>query len=89
MTGHTPVVKTAVSLPDPLYHRAEAVARRLGLSRSGLYARALEDYLAGVEDREDEVTAALDRVHADSRLEPGVDGAAAGRALVERGAWPW
>lgn len=39
------VVKAAVSIPDPIFARAEAVAKKLGTSRSELYARALEAYL--------------------------------------------
>lgn len=35
-------MKTAVSIPDPLYEAAERLARRRGLRRSQLYAEALE-----------------------------------------------
>ena len=38
-------MKTAVSLPDDLFRRAEAAARRLRVSRSQLYARAIEEFL--------------------------------------------
>jgi metal-responsive CopG/Arc/MetJ family transcriptional regulator len=38
-------MKTAVSLPDELFQKAEAVARRLRVSRSQLYTRAIADYL--------------------------------------------
>lgn len=55
-------VKIAVSIPDPLFEAAERVARRLGMSRSQLYAHALERFLAG--DPDDEVTARLDEVYA-------------------------
>lgn len=53
-------MKTAVSIPDDLFDSAEGTARRLGLSRSELYARALRDYLAehgdeGVTERLNEV----------------------------------
>jgi metal-responsive CopG/Arc/MetJ family transcriptional regulator len=49
-------VKTAVSIPTPLFRAAERTAAELGLSRSGLYARALRRYLsryryAGVTER--------------------------------------
>ncbi|WP_181780534.1 CopG family ribbon-helix-helix protein [Pseudonocardia pini] len=77
-------MKIAVSLPDELYARADEVAARLGLSRSQVYARALEQFL---EDQgEDPVTAALDELVASQ--EPGA-GAAAGRALIDAGAWEW
>ena len=38
-------MKTAISLPDPLFHAAEQFAQAHGLSRSELFARALQTYL--------------------------------------------
>jgi metal-responsive CopG/Arc/MetJ family transcriptional regulator len=38
-------MKTTVSMPDELFQRAEAAARRLQLSRSELYAKAIADFL--------------------------------------------
>lgn len=54
-------MKTAISLPDATFRRADVAARRLGLSRSELYVRALEAYLGPPSD--EEVTAALDAVY--------------------------
>jgi metal-responsive CopG/Arc/MetJ family transcriptional regulator len=39
-------MKTAISLPDSLYEEAEETAKALGLPRSQLYAKALEEFLA-------------------------------------------
>ena len=39
-------MKTAISLSDRLFGAADALARRLGMSRSQLYATALAEYLA-------------------------------------------
>ncbi|MDE2595942.1 MAG: hypothetical protein KGL44_03595 [Sphingomonadales bacterium] len=39
-------MKTAVSIPDPVFNEAEVLARQLGISRSKLYARALGDFVA-------------------------------------------
>jgi predicted transcriptional regulator len=39
-------MKTAVSLPDKIFHAAERQARRLKKSRSQLYGEALAEYLA-------------------------------------------
>lgn len=39
-------MKTAISLPDELFRAGEALAKRLKLSRSEVYARALEYYVA-------------------------------------------
>jgi metal-responsive CopG/Arc/MetJ family transcriptional regulator len=38
-------VKTAISLPDPIFQEAEALAQKLGMSRSELYTQALKAYL--------------------------------------------
>lgn len=65
-------MKTAVSIPDPVFSAAEKLAARLGISRSQLYTRALSDLLE--ERREDWVTEELDRVYAHqaSTLEPAL-----------------
>jgi metal-responsive CopG/Arc/MetJ family transcriptional regulator len=63
-------MKTAVSIPDPIFDAAEQVAGRLGLSRSELYARALADFVR--KHRNDKVTQALNEVYAhhSSKLDP-------------------
>ena len=38
-------MKTAVSIPDPIFERGEKLARRLSKSRSQLYAEALAEYV--------------------------------------------
>jgi predicted transcriptional regulator len=38
-------MKTAVSLPDVLYKRAEDTAEAMGIPRSRLYALALQEYV--------------------------------------------
>ena len=53
-------MKTAVSLPDELFHAAERHARRSSRSRSRLYADAIAEYLT--RHAPDEVTEAMDRV---------------------------
>jgi metal-responsive CopG/Arc/MetJ family transcriptional regulator len=42
-------VKTAISLPEPLFKRAETVAHELQISRSQLIAKALEELIKGYE----------------------------------------
>lgn len=54
-------MKTAISLPDKLFHRADALARRLGIPRSQLYATAIDEYLA--THAPDQVTAALNELY--------------------------
>jgi hypothetical protein len=59
-------MKTAISLPDKLFHEADEFARQAGVSRSELYATAITEYL--VRRNEALVTARLDRVY--GGLEP-------------------
>jgi metal-responsive CopG/Arc/MetJ family transcriptional regulator len=54
-------MKTAVSIPDPIFHSAESLAKRLGMSRSELFSRALEAYLEA--HKHDSVREALDAIY--------------------------
>ena len=54
-------MKTAVSIPESVYRSAEALARRLHVTRSRLYATALAEFVARYET--DEITRKLDAVH--------------------------
>jgi metal-responsive CopG/Arc/MetJ family transcriptional regulator len=56
-------MKTAVSVPDPLFDAAERLARRLRVSRSELYQRAVAAYVQS--HRDENVTEALNSVYAD------------------------
>ncbi len=58
---YTSSMKTAVSLPDNVFKAAEGLARRLRLSRSALYARALERMLA--EEQGVRITERLNTVY--------------------------
>ncbi len=44
--------KTAVSIDEELFSRADSLARDLGVTRSGLYARALEAFIVQKENAE-------------------------------------
>ncbi|HEX4964710.1 MAG TPA: hypothetical protein VF173_28115 [Thermoanaerobaculia bacterium] len=46
-----PTVKTSISLPDPLFHRAETVAHELKISRSQLVATAVDEFVKRYERR--------------------------------------
>lgn len=63
-------MKTAISLPDRIFEEAEEAARRLGITRSELYAKAVAAFLAA--HRSQNVTEALNRVYAvqPSRVDP-------------------
>lgn len=67
---YPPLMKTAISLPDELFEKAEQVAARLQVSRSELYARALAAYLR--EHDGARITREIDRVLGDqpARLDP-------------------
>lgn len=54
-------MKTAISIPTPLFQAAERRARNLGVSRSQLYAKALERLLD--QDPDLDVTRGLDSVY--------------------------
>lgn len=43
-------MKVAISLPDPVFSAAEKLAQRLRVSRSQLYAEAIEEYLGKRQD---------------------------------------
>ncbi len=54
------VMKTAISIPDPIFEAAEKLAQRLGISRSQLYAKAVDTLVEnyrynGVRERLDAV----------------------------------
>lgn len=78
-------MKTAISLPDDLFAAADALAGRLGVSRSELYATAVAEFLA--KHTESEVTARLDQVYSSepSGLDP--DLRRAQRSSVGRESW--
>lgn len=65
-------MKTAISLPDDLFVAADALADRLGVSRSELYATAVAEFLA--KHNASEVTERLNRVYAaeSSALDTGL-----------------
>jgi metal-responsive CopG/Arc/MetJ family transcriptional regulator len=63
-------MKTAISLPDSLFRSANGLARRLGMSRSRLFATAVAEFIA--KHREDKVAERLNDVYATgtSRMDP-------------------
>ena len=53
-------MKTAISLPDHLYFEAEKTAQSLGIPRSQLFAKALEEFIAS---HKREITVRLNSVY--------------------------
>jgi predicted transcriptional regulator len=83
--GYTKGMKTAVSLPDEVFENAERLASRLKVSRSELYARALQDFVR--RHAPDAVTEAYDQIcsEIDSQSDPFTRRAT--RATFKRGEW--
>jgi hypothetical protein len=63
-------MKTAISVPDPVFDAADDLADRLGLSRSALYTQAVSEFLE--RHRSDHVTEKLNLVYSEapSHLDP-------------------
>ncbi len=60
-------MKTAISIDDGLLQEADQTARRMGLSRSRLFALAVDDFLR--RQRQEQMLRRLNEVYA-SGLEP-------------------
>ena len=56
-------MKVALSIPDDLFESAETLSKRLGVSRSRLYATALAEYVAKHRGRR--ITERLNAVYAE------------------------
>lgn len=63
-------MKLDISIPNPVFHAAEDLAKKMGVSLSELYTAALNAYVA--EHQKENITETLDQVYADepSNLEP-------------------
>jgi metal-responsive CopG/Arc/MetJ family transcriptional regulator len=63
-------MKTAISIPDTIFNAAENAAKRLGMSRSEFYSKAVADYTRNLQD--EDITEKLNEVYseADSSLDP-------------------
>jgi metal-responsive CopG/Arc/MetJ family transcriptional regulator len=78
-------MKTAISVPDDIFEEAEHLAKRLKISRSELYAKAVSEYVS--KHAPDAVTEALDRIC--SELGGGTDVTVQGaaRRLLKNVEW--
>jgi hypothetical protein len=66
-------MKTAISIPDPIFEQAEEAAKELRMSRSELYTTALREFLQ--EQQTAQVIERLNQVYAEepSNLDPGLN----------------
>lgn len=78
-------MKTAVSVPDELFDKAEKLAHKTGKSRSQIYQEALAEYLLRRDT--DAVTEAMDQALTD--IDQGSDPwiTEAGRRALEKTEW--
>jgi metal-responsive CopG/Arc/MetJ family transcriptional regulator len=78
-------MKTAISVPDETFNHAENLAKRLKVSRSELYVKALEHYLKLHYD--EALTENFNNVYEniDSHIDPALRSAA--RKVFERNEW--
>jgi metal-responsive CopG/Arc/MetJ family transcriptional regulator len=78
-------VKTAVSIPDDVFQKAERLARWTHRSRSRLFSDALREYLAF--HAPDKVTEAMNRALAQIGEEENSIASTAARRVLERSKW--
>ena len=64
-------MKTAISLPDPVFRSAERLASRLGISRSELYCRAIRELLE--RNEQESIRRQLDTVYGAPEDNQGLD----------------
>ena len=66
---YTRDMKTAISIPDPIFNAAEMTCKHLGISRSRLCTQAIATFLQA--NSRQNIKEALDRVYA--TMDPGSD----------------
>lgn len=78
-------MKVAVSIPDPIFADADSLAAQLNTTRSGLYARALGEFV----DRHapDKVTEAMNKALADIDGTPDEFSQEIARRVFDRVEW--
>src|SRR5258708_31862588 len=83
--GYTTGMKTAVSIPDQVFREVEELVLREGGSRSGLYSRALAEYVA--RHAPNLVTEAMDSTLAEVGEQADAFVVAASRRVLEGSDW--
>ena len=66
-------MKATISIPDDIYNSADQLSKRLGMSRSELYAKAVSDYINAFKN--EAVSKALDQIYTKekSEIDPVID----------------
>ncbi len=76
-------MKTAISVPDEVFHQVNRAAERLGISRSEVFTRAVRQFLLTARDAE--IAASYDAAFGEEEAAPESDAfrrSAARRALL-------
>lgn len=73
-------MKTAISIPDELFKEAEITAKQLGLARSQLYVKAINEFI--VHHNKERITEKLNSIHSGKERDDGFADLAA-RSLAE------
>ncbi len=83
--GYTAAMKTAISIPDTVYHQAEKTARQLKMTRSELYTKAVASFLE--RQQAEDITEKLNEVYARESSALAPEFAAAQAALLASEEW--
>jgi metal-responsive CopG/Arc/MetJ family transcriptional regulator len=83
--GYTFGMKTAVSIPDDIFEKAERFAKRANRSRSEVFAAALREYVS--RHSPDEITDAMNRVCSELGDQRDEFVNAAGQRLLRKTEW--
>lgn len=78
-------MKTTVSIPADVFEEAEGLARELRISRSQLYSRALQEFVA--RHAPDRLTEAMNRVIDEVGSEPDEFSQRAAQQVLKRVEW--
>ena len=86
---YTIFMKTAISLPDALFKKAEKTASYMGINRSKLFSMALEEYIEKfngqiITEKINEVYEKIDQQEFDHYLDAGLEPV---RNLTKNDAW--
>lgn len=64
-------MKTAIYIPDNIFNLAEKIAKRLNISRSEFYSRALKEYIGDFNS--EDITQQLNAVYGDNDSSSKID----------------
>ncbi|WP_020564294.1 hypothetical protein [Methylosarcina fibrata] len=78
-------MKTAISIPDPVFQAAETLANRLGVSRSELYSKAVEAFIE--KHKNQGVTEKLNEIYSAQSNSLGEDYYQLQRRSIDQDEW--